>query len=62
VTESKKEWVKPELIVLVRSKSEEAVLGACKGFDVSVGPNETATSCSWMITGPCTICNSYVLS
>jgi len=30
MTESKKAWVEPELIVLVRSKPEEAVLGACK--------------------------------
>lgn len=27
----KKTWVTPELIVLVRSKPEEAVLAACKG-------------------------------
>ena len=27
----KKQWQKPELIVLVRSKPEEAVLTACKG-------------------------------
>jgi hypothetical protein len=27
----KKEWKTPELIVLVRSKPEEAVLQACKG-------------------------------
>jgi hypothetical protein len=27
----KKQWTKPELIVLVRSKPEEAVLSACKG-------------------------------
>ena len=26
----KKQWTKPELIVLVRSKPEEAVLAACK--------------------------------
>jgi len=31
MTESKKAWVTPELIVLVRSKPEEAVLVACKG-------------------------------
>ena len=30
MTESKKVWVKPELIVLVRSKPEEAVLVGCK--------------------------------
>ena len=27
----KKTWEKPELIVIVRSKPEEAVLNACKG-------------------------------
>lgn len=27
----KKAWINPELIVLVRSKPEEAVLGGCKG-------------------------------
>ncbi len=27
----KKEWVSPELIVLTRNNSEEAVLTACKG-------------------------------
>jgi hypothetical protein len=31
MTGSKKTWVKPELIVLVRSRPEEAVLLACKG-------------------------------
>ncbi len=31
MTESKKAWVTPELIVLVRSKPEEAVLAVCKG-------------------------------
>ena len=30
MTESKKEWVTPELIVLVRSNPEEAVLSTCK--------------------------------
>jgi hypothetical protein len=28
----KKQWTKPELIVLVRSKPEEAVLAACKAL------------------------------
>ena len=30
MTESKKAWVEPELIALVRNKSEEAVLAGCK--------------------------------
>lgn len=39
----KKTWDKPELIVLLRSKPEEAVLAACKGGTVAgpgtVGPH-----------------------
>ena len=31
MTDNKKKWVKPELIILVRSNPAEAVLGACKG-------------------------------
>jgi hypothetical protein len=32
-----KEWASPELIVLVRSNSEEAVLVACKTFNDAGG-------------------------
>jgi hypothetical protein len=31
----KKKWAKPELIVLVRGRPEEAVLTACKGHGVA---------------------------
>ena len=49
----KKEWKKPELIVLVRGKPEEAVLTACKvsgpqiGAQVYVGgcPNDMCMAC-----------------
>jgi hypothetical protein len=37
MTESRKAWVTPELIVLVRSKPEEAVLLGCKRYG-AVGP------------------------
>ena len=37
MTESKKVWVEPELIVLVRSNSEEAVLESCKGDSIIAG-------------------------
>ncbi len=33
----KKSWKKPELIVLVRSKPEEAVLTGCKAMDTLSG-------------------------
>jgi hypothetical protein len=45
----KKSWTKPELIVLVRSKPEEATLAACKGL-TPVGPAGSAgcVDCSGM--------------
>jgi hypothetical protein len=43
MTESKKEWQKPELIVLVRSKPEEAVLAGCKGHSIGGGTSDTNT-------------------
>ena len=49
----KKEWKTPELIVLVRSKPEEAVLGACKS-SLQRGPNDDANVCDWQwCTGSC---------
>lgn len=41
----KKEWVAPELLVLVRSHPEEAVLTACKLFGPN-GPNNVNSTCS----------------
>jgi hypothetical protein len=46
-----KEWTKPELLVLVRNKPEEAVLVACKNFDV--GPGPALTDCYRMYEGYC---------
>jgi len=41
-----KEWQKPELIVLVRNKPEEAVLATCKSA-VSTATPLLATGCGW---------------
>jgi hypothetical protein len=43
----KKQWQKPELIVLVRIKPEEAVLITCKRFDYgwSHTPNDVQKDC-----------------
>lgn len=49
MTTSKKAWSEPELIVLVRSKPEEAVLAACKKLDVG-GSAGTNSKCN-LITG-----------
>ncbi len=41
-TTHKKNWIVPELIILVRSNPEEAVLTACKTA-LSAGPRRTIT-------------------
>ena len=41
----KKEWRKPELIVLVRSKPEEDVLVICKFTSVRGGPSYVNHAC-----------------
>jgi hypothetical protein len=55
MTESKKAWVTPELIVLVRSKPEEAVLITCKygGGGAGPGPGVVAFTCCYTGTFPC---------
>lgn len=35
---SKKRWKKPQLIILVREKSEESVLQVCKAYSDVSGP------------------------
>ncbi len=52
MTEDKKEWVTPELIVLVRHKPEEAVLITCKqsgsGADINNSDGGCRMpSCTW---------------
>jgi len=39
-----KEWSRPELIVLVRERPEEAILKTCKG-GTQGDPNNTFTNC-----------------
>jgi hypothetical protein len=48
---TKKPWVTPELIVLVRSKPEEAVLATCK---YSGKPGPSFNNCK-IKAGPCTV-------
>jgi hypothetical protein len=58
MTEDKKEWIPPELIVLVRSKQEEAVLALCKNLGFNT-PQGSWTDC-W--TSPGTLCESIASS
>ena len=41
----KKQWQKPQLVVLLRSKPEEAVLTACKSWLASQGPANQFNVC-----------------
>jgi hypothetical protein len=63
MTESKKAWVTPELIVLVRNNPEEAVLVACK-WDIVGNPASGRGTCSTLAPGPsdCMDCTSLAAS
>ena len=45
MTDKKKPWTEPELIVIVRSREEESVLGSCKATPRE-GPNLSASACT----------------
>ena len=56
----KKEWTKPELLVLVRSNPEEAVLTTCK-TSVHVGDNAAQDgTCRYLGSGYCRVCLSTI--
>jgi hypothetical protein len=57
----KRIWIEPELIVLVRSKPEEAVLITCKMIDSSPGPTASAVGCEDGHRGP-GVCSSCELN
>ena len=57
----KKQWTKPELIVLVRSKPEEAVLYACKALN-GEGPTVTNYRCTDDVGDACGDCGDRVAS
>ena len=59
MTESKKTWVEPELIVLVRNRSEEAVLTVCKNSSSFGDVGNSAGACS---TLACNYCDLYTSS
>jgi len=59
-----KEWEKPQLVVLTRSKPEEAVLGWCKEFEIGAGPNAgyLPYGCHVATSLPCADCAGYTFS
>ena len=54
----KKEWTKPELIVLVRSKPEEAVLAACKILNSTGSVTSTDVGCINNVGEGCVVCSA----
>ena len=57
----KKAWLKPELIVLVRGKPEEAVLTNCKSATAQIFNATDFAKCS-STAGSCDACTSIVSS
>ncbi len=56
-TTPRQPWIQPQLIVLVRSRPEEAVLGSCKYISTSGSPNGADGEC--VIGDPCQSCDTY---
>jgi hypothetical protein len=52
MTENRKAWVEPELIVLVRNKPEEGVLSSCKGPSSAAGVTGDQDGCKIEFCGP----------
>jgi hypothetical protein len=57
----KKEWKKPQIIVVTRGSSEENVLDGCKGNN-STGPDLFDTSCNLGFESGCVFCSNPTLS
>ena len=51
----KRPWTKPELIVLVRTTPEEAVLSACK-HEIVFGPESMHWQCEDIV---CVLCSGW---
>ena len=56
---TKKTWTRPQLIVLVRSRPEEAVLLACKALEISGDPNNMDMACVNTVLSVCDSCSSF---
>jgi len=61
---SKKAWIVPELVVLVRSNPEEAVLTACKGDGSTKVTSWVQNSgCFWWLSSSCdNLCSAQTSS
>ncbi|MBU0493047.1 MAG: hypothetical protein KKB13_14470 [Chloroflexi bacterium] len=59
---NKKQWQKPELIVLVRGKPEEAVLATCKIDWIFAEPGNFYINCRGDLEIPCNPCTDIAVS
>jgi hypothetical protein len=50
-------WSRPELIVLVRSGPDEAVLSACKSWSEGPKGQDSVNYACLALSGPCTDCS-----
>jgi hypothetical protein len=59
----KKNWDTPQLIVLARSKPEEALLVGCKHFEIEATPGASVGGCTNPLTPPaCQDCSLAIAS
>ena len=56
----KKEWKKPQLVVVIRGSAEENVLDSCKIASIA-GPYSSDGNCTDN-NGRCALCEAYVNS
>ena len=57
-----KTWQRPQLIVLVRSEPEEAILQTCKGYQVGAIPMSGYDGCGEGTEPVCVTCTVYSTS
>jgi len=50
---SKKKWLTPTLIVVVRGKPEEKVLSLCKSYSWGNYSHTRETGCNWRLESSC---------
>jgi hypothetical protein len=60
-TIAKKVWEKPQLVILVRSQPEEAVLACCKTSFLPTGPSDMNAGC-YQDAGCSTGCSGVISS
>ena len=48
-----KKWEKPKLIILLRDRPEEAVLGTCKAGQFNVNPASNVVACAKYCLATC---------